>query len=110
MGLRIVDQRGAEALNKFISIISKRDHVTVELVEDVLGRESVRQRFVYRAFEAAHAAARTLSRQNGGCGISEFNWHDNQRGLPSNSTFNWLSRRWPRPTALVHGAAVHDPR
>lgn len=60
-------------MNKFIRIISKRDHVTVELVEDVLGRERVRQRFVYRTLEVARAAARTLSRQNGGCDISEFN-------------------------------------
>ena len=63
----------AEAVNQFIRIISIQEHVTVELVEDVLGRERVRQRFVYRTLEAARAAARSLSRQNCSCAISELN-------------------------------------
>lgn len=68
----IVDQNERRrAVTKFIRITAKGDHVTVELVEDVFGRERVQQRSVYRTLEAARAAARTLSRQNGGCAVRE---------------------------------------
>jgi len=56
---------------KFIRITAKGDHVSVELVEDVLGRERVHRRSIYRTLDAARSAARVLSRMNGGCAIRE---------------------------------------